>query len=217
MTSKFTKAAAISAASLLMVAGAQGVASAQSSDSATGSISADSLGSDSVKAFGSSPEAGSLLDDVNNLGTGSFDTTGSLLGEPTSGSLGASVQDLTGGSVNASYPAPGTASVDTTGSLLGEPTTGSLAPVALSVGDSLGTSGGITTVVGNLLPLVAAAGSLATAAGAGAVVCGYVEIPGLQLPAGLPECPALPGQPAPGNQAPAPAPAPGPDAPNGRG
>lgn len=214
MTSKFTKVAAISAASLLMVAGAQGVASAQSSD--MGSIDSDSLGSGSLNAYGSSPQAGSLLDDVNNGGNGSLDTTGSLVGEPTTGSVGASVQDLTGGSVNGSYPDAGTASVDTTGSLLGEPTTGSLAPVALSVGDSLGTSGGITTVVGNLLPIVAGLGSLAVAGvGAAAVACGVVEIPGVQVPDF--QCPEIPNLPQFPGQAPAPAPAPGPDAPNGRG
>lgn len=88
---------------------------------------------------------------------GSVDTSGSLIGEPTLGSLAGPVSEAIGSiGVNSVSPAPGTGLIDTTGSLIGEPTTGSLAPVtgevvgavrSASAGDTGSDSGSTAAVV----------------------------------------------------------------------
>jgi len=129
-----------------------------------------SMDSGSLKAYGLSPDSGSLLQPVNATGVGSLDTTNSSLGEPTLGSL-ANLASQASGSVNISNPKPGTGSVDTSGSaLLREPTTGSLAGLWAPVSASLGTNEGITTVLGS------------TGSGSGSLPAG--SLPAGSLPAG---------------------------------
>ena len=129
-----------------------------------------SMDSGSLKAYGFSPDSGSLLQPVNATGVGSLDTTNSSLGEPTLGSL-ANLASQASGSVNISNPKPGTGSVDTSGSaLLREPTTGSLAGLWAPVSASLGTNEGITTVLGS------------TGSGSGSLPAG--SLPAGSLPAG---------------------------------
>lgn len=97
-------------------------------------------------------------DEVGEVAPGLIDTSGSLIGEPTTGSLAPVVSRVVG-SVNeaagsdAVNPAAGTGSLDTSDSVIGEPTTGSLAPVAGSVapvlGEALGSGGGPALVIGS--------------------------------------------------------------------
>ena len=229
MTFTPRKAAAVAVAAALAVSGAAGVANAQSLGS-----NEDSPGS--LAAYGLSPDSGSLLQPANATGNGSLDTEGSLIGEPTTGSLAGSLSEAIGSSgVNSLSPTPGTGSVDTTGSAsIGEPTTGSLAPIYAPVAGSLGIDQGITTVLGSVegsvgagsLPggtgsLVPATLGLGSVAAIGAGIYFAPEIhaaltnAGIQLPP-LPPLPWAPAQDA-APAAPAPAPAPGPGADNGRG
>lgn len=237
MTFTPRKVAALAAASALAISGATGVANAQSLGS--GEESAGVGGTGSLAAYGLSPDAGSLLQPVDATGNGSLDTEGSLIGEPTSGSLAGSLAEgIDSSGVNSLSPAAGTGSVDTSGSaLLGEPTTGSLAPIYAPIAGSLGINEGITTVLGSVegagslgagsLPagtgsLVPAALGIGSVAAIGAGIYFAPEIHQALTDAGidLPPLPPLPWAPAPGAApaaTPAPAPAPGPDTPNGRG
>ena len=205
------KAAAVTAAAALALAGVPGVAHAQEGgalDSGSLGLVSDSLEGGSVQIF---PED-------NATGEGSLDTSGStLLGEPTTGSfapLAASVAD--NGSVNLVSPAEGTGSVDTSGSaLLGEPTTGSLAPIYAPIAGSLGIGDGATTLIEDpavLIPVVLVGATVAAA------VTFAPQIQQALLDAGI-VLPPLPGMPAPAPAPlPAPAQAPGPqNVDNGRG
>lgn len=177
MASMTTKITAVAATAALAFAGATGVASAEE-----GLIPGSSLGSVELEA--------------GNTGTGSVDTTDSLIGEPTTGSLAGSVSDSVDRlPVNSVNPAPGTGSVDTTDSLIGEPTTGSAAPQWSEVAGSLGVGQGVSTVVGSsgdddILPVVLIGGSVAAIA---AGVAFAPEIHGALTDAGV-ELPPLPGQ-----------------------
>lgn len=203
-----------------------------------------SMSSGSLKAYGLSPDSGSLLQPVNATGVGSLDTTNSSLGEPTLGSL-ADLASQASGSVNISAPKPGTGSVDTSGSaLVPEPTTGSLAGLWAPIAGSLGIGEGITTVLGStgggsipavgtgslaaVVPLVLVGGSIAAGIAAAPLIQQALANANFQLP-GLPQItlPAIPGlPPLPGGslnmqQPPAKAPQgqnpPGPNVNNGRG
>lgn len=217
MTFTTRKAAALAAAAALAMSGATGVANAQS-----GTLSSDSLG------------AGIDLGSVEFVpgGDGSIDTSGSLIGEPTLGSLAepasevlGSVRGVTGSSIL--NPAGGNGSLDTSGSLnplnpgsAGEPTTGSLADIYAPVAGSLGIGQGFTTVVsdslgtgtgtgtGSLVPVVLGVGSVA-AVGAGIYyapeIRAAIENAGFELPP-LPPLPQFPNL-LPPPPAPAPAPA----------
>lgn len=136
--SRSLRVAAVLAAPALALALGAGVANAQSGE--VGTLSSGATGS----VTGSLPsELGSAGEAAEIVGPGIIDTSGSLIGEPTLGSL-APVASQAVGSVNeaagsnALATAPGNGFVDTSGSLLGEPTTGSLAPVWGSVGQTLG-------------------------------------------------------------------------------
>lgn len=249
MTFTTRKAAAVAAAAALAISGATGVANAQ--DESSGSIdlgslvggstegSTESAGSGESAGNGSVPEdLGSLILDGNATGNGSLDTEGSLIGEPTTGSVSGSLSEAIASSgVNSLSPAPGTGSITTTDSLLGEPTTGSLAPIYAPIAGSLGIGEGATTVLGSMegslgagsLPggtgsLVPATLGLGSVAAIGAGIYFAPEIHAALTAAGiaLPPLPPLPwapagAAPAPAAPAPAPAPAPGPAIDNGRG
>ena len=126
MTTMIRRAAAVTAAAALAVSTATGVANAQSGD--LGSVTID---------------AGADL-----TGNGSVDTTDSLIGEPTSGSLAGFVGDVIASTnTNSLTPAEGTGSVETTNSSLGEPTSGSLLDAYAPLAGSLGTGEGFTAVL----------------------------------------------------------------------
>ena len=126
MTTMIRRAAAVTAAAALAVSTATGVANAQSGD--LGSVTID---------------AGTDL-----TGNGSVDTTDSLIGEPTSGSLAGFVGDVIASTnTNSLTPAEGTGSVETTNSSLGEPTSGSLLDAYAPLAGSLGTGEGFTAVL----------------------------------------------------------------------
>ena len=243
MTFTTRKVAAVAAATALAISGATGVANAQSEVSldagslsgGSGELSSGSEGSGDSAGNGSVPEdLGSLILDGNATGNGSLDTEGSLIGEPTTGSLSGSLSEAIASSgVNSLSPAPGTGSITTTDSLLGEPTTGSLAPIYAPIAGSLGIGEGATTVLGSMegslgagsLPggtgsLVPATLGLGSVAAIGAGIYFAPEIHAALTAAGiaLPPLPPLPWAPAQGAApAPAPAPAPGPAIDNGRG
>lgn len=154
------RVAAVLAASALAVSTSAGIAQAQS-----GELDPDSLSS----VTGSLPgELGSTVE-IGQGGEGGFiDTSGSLLGEPTFGSLAPAAGSVVGSlneaaGSNLLNPAPGTGSLDTSGSLLGEPTTGSLAPVAGSVAGSLGSGSG-SGDTGSLGPVLVVGGLAAVIA-----------------------------------------------------
>lgn len=160
MTTLTRKTAAVAAIAALALTGATGVAHAE-------------INLGSVTFF---PTEG---------GKGSVDTSGSLLGEPTTGSLAPVASEVMGSvGVNSVDPAPGTGSVDTTGSLLGEPTTGSLAPVAGSVAGSLGSGSG-SGDTGSLGPVLVV-GGLAAVIALGVTFAPQIEQAladaGIQLP-----------------------------------
>lgn len=241
MTFTTRKAAAVAAAAALAISGATGVANAQESSEGSldtssltggsGELSSGSEGSGDSAGNGSVPEdLGSLILDGNATGNGSLDTEGSLIGEPTTGSLSDSVsQGIASTGTNSLTPADGTGSVDTSGSaLIGEPTTGSLAPIYAPIAGSLGIGQGATTVLGSLDgsvgggtgSLVPAALGLGSVAAIGAGIYFAPEIHDALTAAGiqLPPLPPLPWAPAQGAApAPVPAPAPGPGVDNGRG
>lgn len=126
MATMIRRAAAVTAAAALAVSTATGVANAQSGD--LGSVTID---------------AGTDL-----TGNGSVDTTDSLIGEPTSGSLAGFVGDVIASTnTNSLTPAEGTGSVETTNSSLGEPTSGSLLDAYAPLAGSLGTGEGFTAVL----------------------------------------------------------------------
>lgn len=144
------RATAILAASVLAVSTSAGLAQAAPASSELGQLPAE---------LGSTVKIGQGGDH------GFIDTSGSLIGEPTLGSLGGpasqvigSVTEVTGSSMT--NPQPGTGSIDTSGSLLGEPTTGSLAPVAGSVAGAVGSDGG----TGSVGPIVLVGGVAAVIA-----------------------------------------------------
>ena len=181
------------------------------------------LGTDSLKAYGTDPDSGSLLKPVNFHETGSFHTPETSLGEPTLGSL-AGLGTQVSGSFNVSSPAKGTGSIDTTGSVIGEPTSGSLAPVVSQLAAVLGTGEGITTVIDGSSAGAGAAGSLAAVVPlvivGGSVAAGIAAAPMIQqalagINIQIPGLPPLPGMP-PMPQPPMPQP-PAPQVDNGRG
>lgn len=238
MTFTTRKVAAVAASAALAVSGATGVANAQENGSlptsslegGSGELSSGSEGSgDSAGGGSAGQDLGSIILDADATGNGSIDTSGSAIGEPTTGSLSDSVsQGIASTGTNSLTPADGTGSVDTTGSALGEPTTGSLAPIYAPIAGSLGIGQGATSILGSvegsvgggtgsLVPAVLGVGSVA-AIGAGIYFAPEIHAQLTAAGIALPPLPPLPWAPAQDeDQAPAPAPAPGPDAPNGRG
>ena len=147
MTSMIRKVAAVTAAAALSVTGAAGAANAQTGNlnledipveeligfaqlsveilGESGFLEDGSSGGGSGLGSGSGSGVGSLgLEPAANAGgNGSIDTSGSLWGEPTSGSMsGLLVAAVKLSGVNSSSPRSG--SVDTANSSLGEPTSG---------------------------------------------------------------------------------------------
>lgn len=195
--SRSIRAAAVVAASALLVSTSVGVANADSEE--LGTLSAEGI--DFVT--GSLPtDLGSVSFAPGEPGSGSVDTTGSaLLGEPSTGALAGSLAEAVGSvndaaGSNAINPPPGTGSVDTTDSLIGgEPTTGSLAPFWGPIGNALGSGQGNNLVIGSeagsdSLGPVLLVGGVAAAIGAGIVFAPQIEQ--ALADAGI-ELPALPG------------------------
>ena len=178
------RTAAVLAASALVVSTSAGVANAQSEE--IGELGANLV----TSVTGSLPEdgdLGSISFEPGEPGSGSVDTSGSALGEPTTGELAGSLAEAVGSvneaaGSNAINPAPGTGSVDTTGSLIGEgePTTGSLAPVWGPIGNALGSGQGNNLVIssdggsGSLGPILVV-GGVAAAVGAGIAFAPQIE------------------------------------------